>query len=202
MDEIQEYKGEKLWYHHILTHILQYLVPLLRKAEITFWLDFGSLLGAVRDGKIIPWDYDIDLGILLSDIDKYYTLRGQVIKDGYDELTDRSQNFPRISRIFLKDMFAIHIDIFPFIIKEDKIIATACNDYWHSLPNLFPLSEILFEDIFCPCPCDSKAELTRMYGPDCFTVPKILSGNRIYIDKFASFNQDIYKEIARYQDNK
>lgn len=31
------------------------------KHGVEFWLDSGTLLGAVRDGKIIPWEHDIDL---------------------------------------------------------------------------------------------------------------------------------------------
>jgi len=31
---------------------------------IRYWLDYGTLLGAVREGKIIEWDYNMDLGML------------------------------------------------------------------------------------------------------------------------------------------
>lgn len=34
----------------------------LDENSIPFWLEDGTLLGAVRDGRMIPWDHDIDLG--------------------------------------------------------------------------------------------------------------------------------------------
>ena len=43
---------------------LQEVSAVLGEADLPFFLDTGTLLGAVRDKRFIPWDNDIDLGIL------------------------------------------------------------------------------------------------------------------------------------------
>ena len=46
---------------------LKQISELFNNHDIEYWLDFGTLLGAVRDGKIIEWDSDIDLSVWYKD---------------------------------------------------------------------------------------------------------------------------------------
>ena len=53
------------------------------KHNIKFWLDWGTLLGAVREGKIIEWDHDIDLGIMAEDFKKNTSVFSEIKKRGF-----------------------------------------------------------------------------------------------------------------------
>lgn len=45
---------------------------------VPHWLDFGTLLGAVRDGELIPWDTDADFGIFARDRERVLALREEL----------------------------------------------------------------------------------------------------------------------------
>lgn len=49
---------------------LEQIADVLESSNVTYFLDTGTLLGAVRDGQFIPWDNDIDIGIILNGEDK------------------------------------------------------------------------------------------------------------------------------------
>lgn len=49
---------------------LNYFVNLFSKNEIPLFLEFGTLLGLVRDGDIISWDDDVDLSVNEEDVDR------------------------------------------------------------------------------------------------------------------------------------
>lgn len=59
------------------------VIRLLKKYNITFWVDSGSLLGLVRDNSLIDWDSDIDLGILEDETEKLLKNKRNFLFEGY-----------------------------------------------------------------------------------------------------------------------
>lgn len=50
-----------------LFQLLQFFANVCKENEIDFWLDGGTLLGAVRHGGFIPWDDDVDVCVMEKD---------------------------------------------------------------------------------------------------------------------------------------
>lgn len=59
---------EKTWLDALLI-----VDKVLKDHNIDYFLDLGTLLGAVREGAFIAWDNDIDLGVAYSDADEPVT---------------------------------------------------------------------------------------------------------------------------------
>ncbi len=44
--------------------LLKIIIRILDKYKIKYYLDFGTLIGAMRDNALIPWDDDIDISLV------------------------------------------------------------------------------------------------------------------------------------------
>ena len=54
----------------LFVELLRFIDNVCKKHDIIYWLDGGTLLGAVRHGGFIPWDDDVDLTMLRKDYNK------------------------------------------------------------------------------------------------------------------------------------
>lgn len=57
--------------HRIVLRMLKVFDIICSKFNIDYWLDYGTLLGAIRHNGFIPWDIEADIGILRSDFDRF-----------------------------------------------------------------------------------------------------------------------------------
>ena len=63
-------------------HIFAEMDRILADAGILWWLDYGSALGALRDGKVIPHDKDGDAGLLGDQWPAFLALEDRVLAAG------------------------------------------------------------------------------------------------------------------------
>lgn len=50
--------------------MLDQVTRILEKNDVKYSLDCGTLLGIVREGRLLPWDNDVDLCVPASEVDK------------------------------------------------------------------------------------------------------------------------------------
>ncbi|WDE96868.1 LicD family protein [Lentisphaera profundi] len=110
---------------------------LCKKHELRYWLDSGSLLGAVRHQGFIPWDDDIDLSMPLEDYNKFLLIAESELSDEIFFQTSQSDPSFKFDYIKLRSKKAeivefhekdqaikyhqgIFVDIFPMLAIENS----------------------------------------------------------------------------------
>ena len=205
--------------------LLKILDRICKKYNLTYWLDFGTLLGAYRHKGFIPWDDDMDVSMLREDYNKLIPiLKSELHK--YD--FDIEESNGRIGFGYQHNQTGIWCDIFPvdyfkvdeysesnidilkskiakyrkFYIKNKEKLSSEkmqenrrkiINEYtnansvivyhgrefdhqhpkaFYCIDEIFPLSNITFENTTFPAPAKCELYLSKIFGENYMQVPR------------------------------
>ena len=81
-------------------NILRDIDSVCRAEGIPYFLECGTLLGAVRHGGFIPWDDDVDVGMLRPDYERFLKVAPKALGQGYAVCEPRTN--PRCAGMFAK----------------------------------------------------------------------------------------------------
>jgi hypothetical protein len=109
-----------------LAHLRQlaaHVFNVLEACNVRYWLEGGTLLGALRSGDIIPWDYDVDVGIYREDIVRCPILNlslSSAVKDEHDYVWEKAREGDFL-RVNYSPINRLHVDLFPFYARHDMM---------------------------------------------------------------------------------
>jgi hypothetical protein len=135
-------------------------------AGIRPFLMWGTLLGCVREGRFLPYDYDVDLGMLWSDYAKKDALVAAMQKRGYSLSMDKAYKLQ-----FRRPFWGLRMDVDVFYPWSGKMISCWCIEEGHFHATSFHqnafdrLREIIFlNDLKVLIPDLPTTVLTTIYG--------------------------------------
>lgn len=103
-------------YQRKMVETLHFFHEICMKYDITYYLAYGSLIGALRDEGQIPWDYDIDVWVPFSQAKKLMSALDENIADKYHYITRFKQSNYRTYTLKLApkeyDCEVLHVDVF------------------------------------------------------------------------------------------
>jgi len=88
-------------------HMLFSFHEVMREENLTYWIDYGTLLGSVRRGSMIPYDHDADAGYLLQDILEIGLRVAPVLKHKYGVYLDEGRPVQMRYKGARVDLFAM-----------------------------------------------------------------------------------------------
>lgn len=95
--------------------ILRILKRIAKAESISFWLDFGTLLGAVRHSGFVPWDDDLDISLVNPDYDRFCdllqkSLPPQLVFEGGRNSIGNALGTARV----LERTTGFYVDLYPY----------------------------------------------------------------------------------------
>lgn len=87
MGETSAYSAK---YKRIMLNTFKYLVNFLNTHNLRWYCSYGTLIGAVRDHGLIPWDDDIDICMPKDDFDKLISIKDELERGSHYKILSLS----------------------------------------------------------------------------------------------------------------
>lgn len=158
------------------------IINLLDAHNILYWIDCGTCLGAYRYGGFIPWDWDIDISILIDDHENVKKLLSTLDPQKYQIQDWSSYSKPKsFLKLYVKETKNF-IDIYHYQINEEEqtvgyvftYIDSPFPDSWKKTElkcikplrydEMFPLKRAKFDNLTVWAPNNVVTFLQSKYG--------------------------------------
>lgn len=161
-----------------LYQLMKDVHEVLVKNDIPYWIDFGTLLGAVRHKGIIPWDDDLDISIEIKNDQRFAALEPIFKELGYGFVSakagfkifygnqENSTGFPFVD-IFLREWKEDRLYYHTRKGRRHAVWGYRNGDEIYSLrEEIYPLQDYQFGEIVVKGPCTYEPLFTCCYGKD------------------------------------
>jgi hypothetical protein len=152
-----------------LMHAIEVVLAALREAGVEAFLAYGTLLGAVREGKLLGHDSDADLGYV-----SHHTHPVDVIRESFRlqrALVGLGYRITRYSALAFKvdveegDGVVRGLDVFGGFLMDGNLHLMGEIREPFEESSIFPLGTTTLEGRTFPAPADPDKLLTATYGP-------------------------------------
>lgn len=177
--------------------ILKAIDRVCKANDIKYYLDSGTLLGAIRHKGFIPWDDDLDIIMFREDYDKFVKVAPDALDEGYELLHESvyPDYYLQYAKVVMLDKHDFHNQVYKF---DDKYLGPYVDVF-------------VYDPILSPEETDFKAEYAKIFDlrlsillkaghlkPD--TPKKEKLAKKIRFKTMKSLKKEMDREMHKYHD--
>ena len=178
--------------------ILLFVDKVCKKHNIRWWLDYGTLLGSIRHENFIPWDDDIDIGMMRKDYHKFISIMMDELEKNnlknYIDVVFRWRKYDgHVVNSFLqffilddnvgRDKFLAGVDFVPYDFMRDydnnifgELYNLSLQNFYQKLCQGFDESQLYMGLNYSDIIDGYFQELNLTYDEDKFIIPGVEGG--------------------------